>query len=95
MPTELGNLTKLQVLQLQHPLQLLPPEPSQPPQPAGEVSGPFPLPKWAKGLMGPLTPYLANLLVRPDARRRDGCLPLRLQVGAAQGVGRAARGLLS
>ena len=40
------------------------------PQPAGEVSGPFPLPKWAKGLMGPLTPYLANLLVRPDARRR-------------------------
>ena len=39
------------------------------PQPAGEVSGPFPLPKWAKGLMGPLTPYLANLLVRPDARR--------------------------
>lgn len=40
------------------------------PQPAGEVSGPFPLAKRAKSFMGPLTPYLANLLVRPDARRR-------------------------
>ena len=39
------------------------------PQPAGEVSGPFPSQNGPQA-MGPLTPYLANLLVRPDARRR-------------------------
>jgi len=60
------------------------------PQPAGEVSGPFPLAKWAKSFMGPLTPYLANLLVRPDARRRGvgGALVTALIIDQTDGYER-------